>query len=104
MGTTGVMYGKLRRPDTDYSNKRVRLQTKDGKKFAVGPTVIRDDVEALMSARKTFVEKTGGKLRNINTATNYQKLSEAEKKRYKKLNPQDFEEEFKLSKKTLLGG
>jgi hypothetical protein len=104
MGTTGVMYGKLRRPDTDYSNKRVSLQTKDGKKFAVGPAVIRDDVEALTSARKTFVEKTGGKLRNINTATNYKKLSEAEKKRYKELNPQDFEEELKLSKKTLLGG
>ena len=38
------------------------------------------------------------------TATKYQKLSEAEKKRYKKLNPQDFEEDMSVSKKTLLGG
>ena len=64
----------------------------------------RDPVLELSDARRSFVRNTGGKLRNVKTATKYQGLSAAEKKRYKELNPQDFEEEFKLSKKTLLGG
>jgi len=95
MGTTGTMVRKLKRPD-DPRNRQSRG-------LAV-PTYADDDVAELTDARRIFKEKTGGKLRNIKTATKYQSLSAAEKKRYKKLNPQDFEEDMSVSKKTLLGG
>ena len=81
----GFQQRKLKRPDTP-SNK-----------FQV---YARDPVLELSDARNTFVRKTGGKLRDIKTSTKYQKLSTSQKKRYKKLNPQDFENE----EKTLLGG
>ena len=95
MGTTGTMQRRLKRPD-DPRNKEFRgLGT---------PTYAEDAVAELTDARRIFVEKTGGKLRNVKTATKYQSLSAADKKRYKKLNPQDFEEDMSVSKKTLLGG
>ena len=88
MGTTGQR--KLRRPDTKAS------------KFAVFE---KDAVSELSDARKLFVKKTGGKLRDVRTAGAYKKLSAADKKRYKKLNPDDFpvDEDFSVNKKTLLG-
>ena len=88
MGTTGQR--KLRRPDTKAS------------KFAVFE---KDAVSELSNARKLFVKKTGGKLRDVRTAGAYKKLSAADKKRYRELNPDDFpvNEDFSLKKKTLLG-
>ena len=88
MGTTGQR--KLKRPDTKAS------------KFQVYE---RDPVLELSDARKIFVKKTGGKLRDVRTAGAYKKLSAADKKRYKKLNPDDFpvDEDFSVNKKTLLG-
>tara|TARA_Y100001938_G_C7888220_1_gene328491 strand:- start:103 stop:372 length:270 start_codon:yes stop_codon:yes gene_type:complete len=88
MGTTGQR--KLRRPDTKAS------------KFAVFE---KDAVSELSDARKLFVKKTGGKLRDVKTAGAYKKLSAADKKRYRKLNPDDFpvDEDMSVMKKTLLG-
>ena len=88
MGTTGQR--KLRRADTKAS------------KFAVFE---KDAVSELSDSRKLFVKKTGGKLRDVKTAGAYKKLSAADKKRYRKLNPDDFpvDEDFTLKKKTLLG-
>ena len=87
MGTTGQR--KLKRPDSK------------GSKFRV---YAKDPVAELTDARKTFVKKTGGKLRDVRTAGAYKKLSAADKKRYKKLNPDEFiDEDFSLKKKTLLG-
>ena len=88
MGTTGQR--KLKRPDTKAS------------KFQVYEW---DPVAELTDARKIFVKKTGGKLRDVRTAGAYKKLSAADKKRYKKLNPDDFpvDEDFSVNKKTLLG-
>ena len=62
-------------------------------------------VNELSDARKLYVKKTGGKLRDVRTAGAYKKLSAADKKRYRKLNPDDFpvDEDFSLKKKTLLG-
>ena len=88
MGTAGAR--KLKRPDSK------------GSKFQV---YAKDPVAELTDARKTFVKKTGGKLRDVRTAGAYKKLSAADKKRYRKLNPDDFpvDEDFSLKKKTLLG-
>ena len=96
MGTTGTMQRRLKRPDPSYVSGVSPL--------GFGPTYEKDAVAELTDARRIFVEKTGGKLRNVKTATKYQSLSAADKKRYKKLNPQDFEEDMSVSKKTLLGG
>ena len=103
MGAGGAMVGKLRRPDVDYSKKNVTLKTKDGKSFRLGPAVIRDKAEQLTAARKTFVAKTGGKLRNVKTAGLYKSMTRNEKNKYKKLNPKEFEVGSKLGKKSLLG-
>ena len=65
-----------------------------------------DTVDDLSRARQGFVKNTGGTLRDVATATKYQNFTEAQKKEYKKRNPQDFEEEeksFKLGKRSLLG-
>jgi len=103
MGAGGAMVGKLRRPDVDYSKKNVTLKTKDGKSFRLGPSIIRDKAEQLTAARKTFVAKTGGKLRNVKTAGLYKSMTRNEKNKYKKLNPKEFEVGSKLGKKSLLG-
>jgi len=62
-------------------------------------------IERLEGARKTYVKNTGGKLGDVRNATTYQNLSESSKAKYRKRNPQDFEEEkgFKLGKRSLLG-
>ena len=109
MGSNGAMTGKLRRPDVDYSNKRSTLITKgnkdipDGIKFQIGPSIIRDRPEQLTAARKTFVAKTGGKLKDVKTAGLYKKMTTTEKNKYKKLNPKEFEVGYKLGKKSILG-
>jgi hypothetical protein len=110
MGAGGAMVGKLRRPDVDYSNKRGILITKgnknikDGIKFAVGgPSIIRGKSEQLTAARKTFVAKTGRKLKDVKTAGLYKSMTRTEKNKYKKLNPKEFEVGSKLSTKSLLG-
>ena len=77
-----------------------------GKKGIATPTFQEDAVDSLSRARQGFVKNTGKKLKDVTTAKAYQKLSEAQKKEYKKRNPQDFkkkDEEFKLNKKSLLG-
>ena len=69
-----------------------------------------DKVDQLSRARQGFVKNTGGTLRDVTTATNYQKLSESQKKEYKKRNPQDFKKKSinkksneSLGKPSLLG-
>ena len=107
MGANGAMIGKLRRPDTDYSNKRVRLQTKDGKKFSMGPSVIRDKPEELTYARRAYVNQTGKTdLTPVEKTGAFKKFTKAQKRKYYKLNPQEAPAEdsnFTLSKRTLLG-
>jgi len=62
-------------------------------------------IERLEGARKTYVKNTGGKLGDVKNAGIYKNFTEAQKKEYRKRNPQDFEEEkgFKLGKRSLLG-
>jgi len=77
-----------------------------GNRGIATPTFQKDAVDSLSRARQGFVKNTGKKLKDVTTAKAYQKLSEAQKKEYKKRNPQDFkkkDEEFKLNKKSLLG-
>jgi hypothetical protein len=107
MGANGAMTGKLRRPDVDYSNKRVMLQTKDGTKFAIGPSVIRDKPEQLTAARRIYVAQTGkNDLTPVEKTGAFKKFTKEQKRKYYKLNPQEAPEEdlnFTLSRKTLLG-
>jgi hypothetical protein len=103
MGSNGAMIGKLKRPDVDYSKKNVTLKTKDGQSFRIGPSIIRDKPEQLTAARKTFVAKTGGKLKDVKTTGLYKKMTTTEKNKYKKLNPKEFEVGYKLGKKSILG-
>ena len=70
----------------DWTKKIKKTDTK-ASKFAVFE---RDPVDELSDARKMFVKNTGGKLRDVKTAGAYKKLSAADKKRYRKLNPDDF--------------
>tara|TARA_R100000935_G_scaffold26797_1_gene46783 strand:+ start:275 stop:565 length:291 start_codon:yes stop_codon:yes gene_type:complete len=88
---------KLKRPDDTRTNRGIST-----------PTFAEDDVDSLMRARQGYVKNTGGTLRDVTTAGNYKKLTERQKKEYKKRNPGDFKKEkdkgFKLSSKTLLGG
>ena len=88
MGTTGQR--KLRRADTKAS------------KFA---RYEKDPVAELSDARKMFVKNTGRKARDVRTSKAFKNLSAADKKRYKKLNPDDFpvDEDMSVKKKTLLG-
>ena len=103
MGSNGAMSGKLRRPDVDYSKKNVNLKTTSGQNFKMGPSIIRDKPEQLTAARKIFVAKTGGKLKDVKTAGLYKKMTTTEKNKYKKLNPKEFEVGYKLGKKSILG-
>ena len=66
MGTTGQR--RLKRPDRKSSGFEVYE---------------RDPVKELSDARKMFVKKTGGKLRDVRTAGAYKKLSAEDKKRYR---------------------
>ena len=89
MGSTGAMQRKLLKPTSD---------NKGGWKIFEG-----DKVAQLTDARKTYVSRTGGKLRDVKTAGLYKSMTENEKKKYKKLNPKDFPVGYKLGKKTILG-
>ena len=89
MGSTGAMQRKLLKPTSD---------NKGGWKIFEG-----DKVAQLTDARKTYVRRTGGKLRDVKTAGLYKSMTENEKKKYKKLNPEDFPVGYKLGKKTILG-
>ncbi len=65
-----------------------------------------DAVDDLSRARQGYVKNTGGKLGDVKNAGMYKNFTKAQKKEYKKRNPQDFEEEekgFKLGKRSLLG-
>jgi len=66
-----------------------------------------DDIDSLSRARKGYVKNTGGKLGDVRNAGIYKNFTEAQKKEYRKRNPQDFKEEeekgFKLGKRSLLG-
>lgn len=88
---------KLKRPDDPRGNRGIGT-----------PTFAKDEVDSLTRARQGYVKNTGGTLRDITTATKYQNFSAAQKKEYKKRNPQDFkkkneDKDFSLSKRTLLG-
>ena len=69
----------------------------------------KDDVDSLSRARQGYVKNTGGKLGDVRNAGIYKNFTEAQKKEYRKRNPQDFEEEeeekkgYKLGKRSLLG-
>jgi|TARA_R100001082_G_scaffold91484_1_gene58099 hypothetical protein len=89
MGSTGAMQRKLKTPTSDHAGG-----------FKVFE---RDKVAELTDARKTFVRRTGGKLKDVKTAGLYKSMTENEKKKYKKLNPEDFPVGYKLGKKTILG-
>ena len=92
-------YSKLKRPDDPRPTGGLGQYN-----FA------EDAVDELSRARQGFVKNTGGTLRDVTTATNYQKLSESQKKEYKKRNPQDFKKKSinkksneSLGKTSLLG-
>ena len=89
MGSPGAMQRKFLKPT---SNK------KGGFRYFEG-----DKVAELTDARQTFVRRTGGKLRDVRTAGVYKSMTEEEKKRYQKLNPDEFSLGFKLGKKSILG-
>ena len=89
MGSTGAMLRKLLRPTSD---KKGGFRVFEG-----------DKVAQLTDARQTFVRRTGGKLRDVRTAGVYKSMTEEEKKRYQKLNPDEFPLGFKLGKKSILG-
>jgi len=88
-------YTKLKRPDDTRTNTGFFT-----------PAFAEDDLDSLARARQGYVKNTGGKLGDVKNAGIYKNFTEAQKKEYKKRNPQDFEEEekgFKLSKRSLLG-
>ena len=89
MGSTGAMQRKLKTPT---SPKKGGFGVFEG-----------DKVAQLTDARKTYVSRTGGKLRDVKTAGLYKSMTENEKKKYKKLNPEDFPVGYKLGKKSILG-
>jgi hypothetical protein len=89
MGSPGAMQRKFLKPTSD---------NKGGFKVFEG-----DKVAELTDARKTFVRRTGGKLRNVKTAGLYKSMTEKEKKKYQKLNPEEFPVGYKLGKKSILG-
>ena len=89
MGSVGAMQRKLKTPT---SPKKGGFSVYEG-----------DKVSELTDARKTFVRRTGGKLRDVRTAGLYKSMTEEEKKRYQKLNPDEFPLGFKLGKKSILG-
>ena len=63
-------------------------------------------INKLEGARKTFVAKTGGKLRDVKTAGAYKRMSESTQAKYRKRNPKEFPVKdvgSKLSTKSLLG-
>ena len=89
MGSTGAMQRKFLKPTSD---------NKGGFRYFEG-----DKVAELTDARQTFVRRTGGKLKDVRTAGLYKSMTEKEKKRYQKLNPDEFPLGFKLGKKSILG-
>jgi 1,2-phenylacetyl-CoA epoxidase PaaB subunit len=89
MGSVGAMQRKFLKPTSD---------NKGGFRYFEG-----DKVAELTDARKTFVRRTGGKLKDVRTAGIYKSMTEEEKKRYQKLNPNEFPLGFKLGKKSILG-
>ncbi len=89
MGSTGAMQRKFLKPTSD---KRGGFRYFEG-----------DKVAQLTDARQTFVRRTGGKLKDVRTAGLYKSMTEKEKKRYQKLNPDEFPLGFKLGKKSILG-
>jgi IMP dehydrogenase/GMP reductase len=89
MGSVGAMQRKFLKPTSD---------NKGGFRYFEG-----DKVAELTDARKTFVRRTGGKLKDVRTAGIYKSMTEEEKKRYQKLNPDEFPLGFKLGKKSILG-
>ena len=89
MGSPGAMQRKFLKPTSD---------NKGGFRYFEG-----DKVAELTDARQTFVRRTGGKLRDVRTAGLYKSMTEEEKKRYQKLNPDEFPLGFKLGKKSILG-
>ena len=89
MGSPGAMQRKFKTPT---SPKKGGFGVFEG-----------DKVAELTDARQTFVRRTGGKLRDVRTAGLYKSMTEEEKKRYQKLNPDEFPLGFKLGKKSILG-
>ena len=101
MGAPTTSFTKLKRPDDPRNKQNLGLAT---------PTFAKDVIDDLSRARKGFVKNTGRKLGDVKNAGAYKKFTQAQKKEYRKRNPQDFKEDFKeeenvftLGKPTLLG-
>ena len=73
MGSVGAMQRRLKKPDPNYKSGKSPL--------AFTGTMEKDPVKELTDARKTFVRRTGGKLRDVRTAGLYKSMTEEEKKR-----------------------
>ena len=111
----GAGTASLKRPDSprpqDYSNnKGIGAFFEKGYVDAVNEYEKKNPIvaiEKLESARKGYVKNTGGKLGDVRNAGIYKNFTKAQKKEYRKRNPQDFKEEeekgFKLGKRSLLG-
>ena len=108
-GTASVKKLDYPRPQDYSNNKTITAFFEKGYVDAVTKYEKKNPIvaiEKLESARKGYVKNTGGKLGDVKNATAYQNLSESSKAKYRKRNPQDFEEEkkgFKLGKRSLLG-
>jgi len=90
---------------TPYTKFKTPNDTRGNRGIAT-PTFAKDDLDSLARARQGYVKNTGGKLGDVRNAGIYKNFTEAQKKEYRKRNPQDFEEEekgFKLGKRSLLG-
>jgi len=100
MGANGAMTRRLKKPDPNYKSGKSPL--------AFTGTMENDPVKELTDARRTYVNQTGrNDLTPVEKTGAFKKFSKKQKKRYFELNPQEVakvDEEFTLSKKTLLGG
>jgi len=95
MGSITTPYTRLKRPDDPRGNRGIGT-----------PTFSEDKVDELSRARQGYVKNTGEKLGDVRKSNMYKNFTEAQKKEYRKRNPQDFEEEqkqYSLGKPSLLG-
>ena len=109
MGTAGAFQPKsLKAPRPSQFTKNKTLSAFANKDYvAANEKYLKDNpdiaINKLEDARKTFVAKTGGKLRDVKTAGAYKKMSESTQAKYKKRNPKEFPVGYKLGKQSILG-
>ena len=101
-------YTKVKSPN-DPSSARVKAYEKrTGKKYlGFGSPFAEDRVDDLARARKGYTKSTGrDDLKDVKTTGAYNKFTAAQKAQYRERYPTDFldNKQYKLGKKTLLGG